>query len=115
MFIENLIAKFDREGRIIEDMKGFFNFDYGFTIDHFNEMENREEKNQVRQFLIGTMLANPAAANMPLFRQHAEENGITPHKMTVSDINQMMQASLKAPAPADSKPDAMLSQVKENG
>jgi hypothetical protein len=114
-FAQETIRTWDREGRRLEEMKGFFNFKYGFKIDPFNELENQEMKNQTMQWIITTIMANPAAANLPYMRQFAEENGIHPHKMSTEEMQAIMQASVKQPEPVGAKPDGILSQVKDNG
>lgn len=114
-FLQETVQKWDREGRKLEKMKGFFNFEYGFKIDPFNEFENQELKNQTMQWIIGTIMANPAAANLPYMKQYAEENGIHPHKMSTGEMAAIMQMSMKQPEPVGAKPDGILSQVKDNG
>ena len=114
-FLQETVQKWDREGRKLEKMKGFFNFEYGFKIDPFNELENQDMKNQTMQWIIGIIMANPAAANLPYMKQFAEENGIHPHKMSTEEMAAIMQMSVKQPEPVGAKPDGILSQVKENG
>lgn len=117
-FLQNTINELEREGRRLTGMKDYFkDKQYTFTIDPFGNFDNNDKKSQVRQWAIGMIMSNPAVANLPYFKQELEDNGIPPHKVSTSQIAQIMQASIKPPQ-ADTtaqKPDRILSQVKENG
>lgn len=113
IYIQSLIAKWDREGRKITDMKGFFSFGIGVYVDFNGKNENLDKKNALTQWIVTMILSNPAAANIPYIKKMAEDNGIAPHKMSNAEMNQLMQSSIRPPQMAAPKEDAILSQKNE--
>lgn len=113
LYIQGLIAKWDREGRRITNMKGFFEFGIGVYVDYNSRNENIDKKNALTQWIVTMILSNPAVANIPYIKKMAEDNGIAPHKMSTAEMNQLMQSSIKAPQMASPKEDAILAQKNE--
>ena len=89
---EEILKRFEEKGRRIFIDKGFFNWDYGFVYNATNEIEDRDQQNDVMNNLIQYKMANPAIANDPLFRQLAEKNGVSAVKVSQEQIDTLTQA-----------------------
>jgi hypothetical protein len=105
----------EKQGRKIEIPKGFFNFDYGISLDVVGEAIDKNQQNDVYAQIIPLILQNPAIKNDPYFRQWVENNGISPTTMTVEELNkqveQMKQSATGQQAPQPASTDQLLKQV----
>lgn len=97
---QEIIQRFDERGRRIYIDKGFFNWDYGFIYNATNEIEDRDQQNDVMTNLLDIKTANPAMANDPMFKQLAEKNGVSAVKISQQQIQEQIQAR---GAPTDAK------------
>lgn len=111
-FTNNLVEKWNREGRVLEHGKNFFNFKFGFVMNATGENANQEQRNNAYDNIITRLERNPALANNYYFRQYAEENGITPIRMTMGEIQTLQSNQASPPGTANSQSDKLLSAVK---
>lgn len=109
---QEIIDQFDDKGRRIYISKKFFNWDYGFIYNATNEVEDREQQNDVMNNLMQYKMMNPAIANDPLFKQMAEKNGVSAYKISQKQITELQQGAIKVPtAPVGKKEDKLMSQI----
>lgn len=81
-------------GRKVEIEKGFFDFDYGITLDPTGENYDKAQQNDAIINALQMIAANPAIADIPAFRQLMENNGIPAFKLEArqkAEIQQMGQ------------------------
>jgi hypothetical protein len=107
----------EKNGRKIEIPKGFFNFDYGISLNVVGEAVDKAQQNDVYSQIIPMIAANPAIKNDPYFRQWVENNGITPTTMTVEELNKQVE-QLKGSAtgmtpPTPAPQDKLMAQVNQ--
>jgi hypothetical protein len=66
--------------------KKFFNFDFGFTFNITGENQDKNQQNEVSINALTLVSKNPGIANIPLFLQYCENNGINPYRLTPKEI-----------------------------
>ncbi len=98
-FTEDLINKIEREGRTLNFKEGFFDFKFGLGTNPTSENENKEQMNNVYDATISWLLTNPAVANIPVFREYVEKNGITPFHLSPQQIQEIQQGTVQGAPP----------------
>jgi len=111
---EEYRSNIEKSGRTIEITKGFFNFDYGITMNVTGENVDKAAKNGAYSQIIMWKTQNPQIVNDPYFRQYCEDNGVSPVRMSSKDVATQVQglmagkpATAKAGAPSGSPQDAL--------
>jgi hypothetical protein len=110
---QDIVENLDKEGRQIYVDKGFFNFRFGMTYNHSNEIEDRAQQNDTLNNLLQYKMSNPAISNDPLFRQLAEKNGVSATKLSQEEIQQLQPETANVPN-IRPKQDSLMSQVDSN-
>lgn len=111
VFTQNLLNDIEREGRLLEFNEGFFDFEYGLGINSTGESENKEQMNNVYDATITWLLTNPAVANIPVFREYVEKNGITPFHLSPQQIQEIQQGTVQGAPPQIGQQKDKLSQA----
>lgn len=108
-----IIQNFEDKGRRIFINKKFFNWDYGFIYNATNEIEDRDQQNDVMNNLLIIKSGNPVMANDPLFKQLAEKNGISATKISQSQIQEQIQGMAQGGQVPQVKPkgDKLMSRI----
>lgn len=112
-WVDRMITRLNVEGRKVTNMKGFFDFEFGFYMNPTGYNENKERKNETSTNAINMILSNPNVTKLPIFRQLLEDNNITPFRLTDEEIAELLTTSEGGAKVAQAKSDELLSQVKE--
>jgi hypothetical protein len=113
MVAQEVSKMIEKQGRKIEIPKGFFNFEYGISLDVVGEAIDKNQQNDVYAQIIPLILQNPAIKNDPYFRQWVENNGISPTTMTVEELNKQV-SQMKSSATGMKSPEAPSSDQMSN-
>ncbi|MEI6529671.1 MAG: hypothetical protein WCN88_04760 [Candidatus Falkowbacteria bacterium] len=84
-------ANIEKTGRTIDIPKGFFNFEFGISLNVTGETVDKSAKNDAYSNILQWKQGNPAVVNDPYFRQYCEDNQITPIRMSEKEIQQQAQ------------------------
>ena len=105
-----MTQRFEDKGRRIYLNKGFFNWDFGFIYNATNEIEDRDQQNDVMNNLLAIKAGNPAMANDPLFKQMAEKNGVSAVKISQEQIQELREGAQNMPK-VSQKEDKLMSAI----
>lgn len=99
---QHVDEKLQSVGRKVEVEKGFFDFEYGITLDPTGETQDRAAVNDVIINALQMIQANPAITEVPAFKQLLESNGISPFKLEPKQQENIRQmgAPVQPPEPA---------------
>jgi len=110
----NVQENIKKVGRRIEIDKDFFNFKWGFKMMATDESVDKSAQNDAYFNALQMIGANPTLADIPLFKQYLENNGISPQKMSPTQKEELQQASQGAnQMPEPRQPDKLLTQAKQ--
>lgn len=90
---EEIAEQVDLIDKKIKTPKGFYDFDYGISVNVTGESQNKEQKNDAYFNALQMVQANPAIVNIPLFKQYCEDNNIKWWKLSQSQIKEMIDTS----------------------
>lgn len=88
---ERVLTRWNVEGRVVKNLKGFFSSTFGLKFNPTGENMNKEQKNKVYESAIDMESANPAITQSPRYQQYMEDNGITPLPMTLEQQTAVAQ------------------------
>lgn len=89
----------ERNRRVQEIGKKFFNFEYGIVMNPTGESVDKNVKNAAIDGALEMMMAAPAVVNTPLFKQKLANNGIPPFRLTIEEQAELSQSATGAPIP----------------
>jgi hypothetical protein len=94
--------------------KGYFNFEYGIRLNVTGEQVDKAAKNDASFNALQMIQQNPAIANIPLFKQYCEENGLQYWKLSPAQMQSVQNGATRGAAPMMDKPqrDKLMSEVK---
>ncbi len=81
----------NRSNRKIDIKDNFFNFDLGLKLNVTGESQDKAQQNDAYTNLLTWLQTNPNFANNYYFRQYAENNGITPIRLSNDEIKQLAE------------------------
>lgn len=116
---QQMILKIQEElngiGRKVELGDNFFNFKWGFKMMPTDESVDKSATNDAYFNALQMIGANPTLGEIPLFKQYLENNGISPHKMTPKQKQELQQVAQGQPnqMPEPQQPDKLLAQAQQ--
>jgi len=101
-------------GRRVEQADDFFNFKWGFKMMATDESVDKSAQNDAYFNALQMIGANPTLSEIPLFKQYLENNGISPHKITPVQKQELQQVAQNGGGsmPEPKQPDQLLAGAK---
>ncbi len=96
---ERIRKDVERNRRIEEHGKKFFDFEWGIVMNPTGESVDKNVQNTAIDGALEMMLAAPAVVNTPLFKQKLANNGIPPFRLTIEEQAELSQSKTGAPIP----------------
>ncbi len=109
-FKQSILKDMETGGRKLKIEKGFFNFEFGFTMNPTGENADRDQQNDVYFNALQFAMNAPYIVEHPLYRQYLEINGIPPFKMTKEQLMQQ-QENVSNFQPTSGKKDSLMSKI----
>lgn len=106
---EKAIKDVQMNRRIEKIGKNFFNFEWGIMMNATGESMDKATMNGAIDGALEMLLAAPAIANNPLFKQKLEINNIPPFRLSVEEQAALSESKTGAPIP--DAPQDKLSQL----
>ena len=88
-----------RNRRIEEIGKKFFDFEYGIVMNPSGKSVEKNVQNAAIDGALEMMIAAPAIVNTPLFKQKLANNNIPPFRLTVEEQAELSQSATGKPVP----------------
>ena len=89
----------ERNRRIEEIGKNFFDFEYGIVMNPTGESVEKNVQNAAIDGALEMMIAAPAVVNTPLFKQKLANNNIPPFRLTAEEQAGLEQSATGKPIP----------------